>query len=102
MGNEESILPAPSYAILNEGTSDHPQIVPIDQRDIPREWKREGFNFVYFVDTTIADRRDTMKKVIFAAASHSIVLDNPRDAQFEFLQDSNRQVSVFIQRFEIE
>ena len=65
---------------------------------MPKDWKKDGHTFVYFVDQTIASRRETLKKVIHAAGNQYFYNEDPKDSKIEFLLGDNNQVSSFLKR----
>lgn|SRR3990167_4288285 len=96
MGNEESVQ---SNELPSELQFKENELVLVDQRDLLIEWKRSGMTFFYYVNSTIAGRRDTIRKLIVSAGNHFYVNENPRDFQLEMLTNETNQVTIFTKFF---
>ena len=91
MGTEQSTQ-VPAHVKVLESHNLWNKVVPIDQRDLPKEWKQEGHAFVYFVDQTVAGRPDIIRKVIHAAGSQFFYVEDHQDYSVKFLSVKDSKV----------
>ena len=96
MGNEESV-PSSGRAYMEELTLfKENKIIAIDPRDVRKEWKQTNHSFFFFVDSTIADRRETLRTVILAAGNQYFYNDHSSNTKIEFLLDRITHEVLFL------
>jgi len=83
MGNDTS-----SQASLLFAECSSSEIVPIDKRDIPPEWKQTGMQFFYFIDTRIATLQDTIRKLILYTGNKIRPSENLQTVQVELFTNT--------------